>query len=84
MPSLYIDGAWTSPASGATNDIVNPSDATVVATVDVADDEDVQRAIAAARHAFDATEWPWLPVGERAAILFRTAGSWVYEAGNDR
>jgi betaine-aldehyde dehydrogenase len=73
MPSLYIDGEWTSPGSGATSDVVNPSDGTVVTTVDVADDADVQRAIAAARRAFDATDWPWLPAAERGAILFRTA-----------
>ncbi len=42
MPSLFIDGAWTSPESGATSDVINPSDASVVATVDVADDADVQ------------------------------------------
>jgi betaine-aldehyde dehydrogenase len=73
VPSLYIDGEWTSPASGATSDVVNPSDGTVVATVDVADDADVQRAIAAARRAFDSTDWPWLPAGERGAILFRVS-----------
>jgi betaine-aldehyde dehydrogenase len=73
VPSLYIDGAWTSPASGATSDVINPSDATVVATVDVADDADVERAISAARRAFDATDWPWLPATDRGAILNRTA-----------
>ena len=73
MPSLFIDGEWTSPASGATSDVVNPSDATVVQTVDVADDSDVQRAIAAARRAFDETDWPRTPVAERVALLNRTA-----------
>jgi betaine-aldehyde dehydrogenase len=73
MPNLYIDGEWTSPASGATSEVVNPSDATVVQTVDVADDADVQRAIAAARRAFDESDWPRTPVGERVALLNRTA-----------
>ena len=73
VPSLFIDGEWTSPASGATQDVVNPSDATVVTQVDVADDADVQRAIAAARRAFDAGDWPRSPVGERVALLNRTA-----------
>jgi betaine-aldehyde dehydrogenase len=73
VPSLYIDGAWTSPASGATSDVINPSDATVVATVDVADDADVERAISAARRAFDTTDWPWVPATDRGAILTRTA-----------
>ena len=82
MPSLYIDGAWHSGSSGATSDVVNPSDATVVATADIADDADVQRAIAAARHAFDATDWPWTPAANRADLLARTAD--LIERDRDR
>ena len=82
MPSLYIDGRWTSPASGATSDVVNPSDGSVVATVDVADDADVQAAIDAARRAFDTTHWPHRPAGERAALLFRIAD--LLERDRDR
>ena len=82
MPSLYIDGAWRSGSSGATSDVVNPSDATVVATADIADDADVQRAIAAARHAFDATDWPWTPAANRADLLARTAD--LIERDRDR
>lgn len=73
MPSLFIDGQWVSPESGATSEIVNPSDATIVATVDIADDSDVQRAIAAARHAFDATDWPRTTAAARSDLLTRTA-----------
>ncbi|HTG42852.1 MAG TPA: aldehyde dehydrogenase family protein, partial [Methylomirabilota bacterium] len=73
MPSLFIDGQWGSPESGATSEIINPSDATIVATVDIADDSDVQRAIAAARHAFDATDWPSTTAAARSELLTRTA-----------
>jgi betaine-aldehyde dehydrogenase len=73
VPSLFIDGEWTSPASGATSDVINPSDATVVATVDIADDDDVRRAIGAARRAFDTTDWPRTPAADRSALLTRTA-----------
>ncbi len=73
MSSLYIDGQWTSAASGATSPVVNPYDASTLQAVDVADDADVQRAIGAARRAFDATDWPWLAPLERAAVLTRTA-----------
>src|SRR5262245_15087500 len=73
VPSLFIDGEWVSPASGTTQDVVNPSDATVVQQVDVADDADVQQAIEAARRAFDAGEWPRGPVSDRVALLNRTA-----------
>ena len=54
--------------------VVNPSDATVITEVDVATDDQVQAAIAAARRAFDATDWPRRPTGERAALLDRVAG----------
>jgi betaine-aldehyde dehydrogenase len=73
VPNLYIGGAWVPGASGATSEVVNPSDGTVVATVDIADDDDVQRAIAAARRAFDATDWPRTPAADRADLLNRTA-----------
>jgi len=73
VPDRFIDGAWGSASSGETSDIVNPSDGSVVGTVDVATSDDVDRAVAAARRAFDATDWPWRPPRERAAILDRTA-----------
>jgi betaine-aldehyde dehydrogenase len=82
VPSLYIDGAWVTGASGVTSEVVNPSDATVVASVDIADDSDVQRAIAAARHAFDATDWPWAPAADRSDLLTRTAD--LIERDRDR
>ena len=73
MPSLYIDGNWVAAADGTCSQVVNPSDATVVTEVDVATDDQVQAAIAAARRAFDTTDWPRRPSGERAATLDRTA-----------
>jgi len=82
VPSLFIDGQWVSPESGATSEIVNPSDATMVATVDIADDSDVQRAIAAARRAFDATEWPRTTAAARSDLLSRTAD--LIERDRDR
>jgi betaine-aldehyde dehydrogenase len=72
-PSLYIDGEWVASASGACQAIVNPSDATVVAEVDVATDEQVGAAIDAARRAFDTTDWPRRPTSERAGLLDRLA-----------
>jgi betaine-aldehyde dehydrogenase len=73
VPSLYIDGQWAASASGTCSQVINPSDATVVTEVDVATDAQVQAAIAAARRAFDATDWPRRPTAERAALLDRVA-----------
>ncbi len=74
MPSLFINGEWVASASGECSPVVNPSDASVVTEVDVATDEQVQVAIAAARHAFDRTDWPRTPTSERAALLDTVAG----------
>ncbi len=74
MPTLFIDGRWVASADGARYAVINPSDGTVVDEVDVATDDQVQSAIAAARHAFDRTEWPRTPTGDRAALLDRVAG----------
>ena len=74
MPSLFIDGQWVASGDGTCSVVLNPSDGTVVTEVDVATDEQVQGAIGAARRAFDTTDWPRTPTGERAALLDRVAG----------
>jgi betaine-aldehyde dehydrogenase len=73
VPSLFIDGQWVPSADGQCSPVVNPSDATVVTEVDVATDDQVQAAIAAARRAFDRTDWPRTPATDRAALLDRVA-----------
>jgi len=73
VPRLFIDGQWVASGDGTCSQVINPSDGTVVTEVDVATDEQVQAAIAAARRAFDTTDWPRTPTGERAALLDRVA-----------
>ena len=73
MPSLFIDGAWVASGDGTCSPVVNPSDGSLVTEVDVATDDQVQAAIAAARRAFDETDWPRTPTSERAALLDRVA-----------
>ncbi|RZT87377.1 betaine-aldehyde dehydrogenase [Pseudonocardia sediminis] len=72
MPSLYIDGSWTT-GSGGTAPVINPFDASVVTDVDQAGPDDVERAVAAARAAFDSGPWRSTSTGERGAILGRIA-----------
>ncbi len=74
MPTLFIDGHWVAAADDARYAVINPSDGTVVSEVDVATDDQVQAAIGAARRAFDRTDWPRSPTGDRAALLDRVAG----------
>ncbi|WP_230984287.1 aldehyde dehydrogenase family protein [Microbispora oryzae] len=70
---MYIDGRWDEPAEGGTRDLVSPADGSVVATVSEATRADTERAIAAARRAFDEGPWPRTPEVERGALLLRLA-----------
>ena len=67
LSELYIDGAWVASTGAATIDVVNPTTGGVVAQVPSGTVEDVDRAVAAARRAFD--EWSQTPVAERASVL---------------
>ncbi|MCE3551743.1 aldehyde dehydrogenase family protein [Pseudonocardia sp. RS11V-5] len=74
MPDLFVDGGWTSGSAGSAQ-VVNPFDASVVRSVDQASAADVDRAVAAARRAFDDTAGPWRTTGApaRGALLRRIA-----------
>jgi aldehyde dehydrogenase (NAD+) len=54
---MLIDGALVEAASGRTFDNINPATEEVLGDVADADAEDMRRAIAAARRAFDETSW---------------------------
>ena len=66
---LFIDGEWADPAGSGTIDVVNPSTEEVVAAVPDAVEADVDRAVAAARRAFDEGPWPRLSAAERADVM---------------
>lgn len=72
MLSLFIDGAWTAGSAGSA-EVVNPFDGSVVETVAQAGPDDVERAVAAARAAFDTGPWRTTPASERGALLRRVA-----------
>ncbi|WP_112468486.1 aldehyde dehydrogenase family protein [Streptomyces triticisoli] len=71
MGELYIDGEWTQAAAGGRRDVVNPYDASVITTVAEADSTDVDRAVRAARRAFDEEDWANTPTRHRADLLLR-------------
>ncbi len=70
---LYINGQWVDSCSGKKRDILNPFDASVIATVAEGNRDDTKAAIQAARHAFDKGGWPQTPASERAGLLFKLA-----------
>ena len=72
MPSydrLYIGGAWEAPAGTGTLEVHSPSDQSLVGTAPEVTTADVDRAVAAARNAFDHGPWPWTTGPERAEVL---------------
>ncbi|AOY95335.1 aldehyde dehydrogenase PuuC [Cupriavidus sp. USMAA2-4] len=69
----YIDGRWADAADGATFDTVNPATGQVIAAVAACGVADVDRAVAAARRAFDQGVWSGLPRSARKAALLKLA-----------
>jgi len=69
---MLIDGKWVQAASGKTFETVNPATGEVLAAVAEADREDIDRAVKAARKAF---EGPWAKVtpSDRQRLLLRLA-----------
>jgi aldehyde dehydrogenase (NAD+) len=66
---LWIGGEWVAAHSGRMIEIVSPNSEQVVASVAEADDVDMDRAVAAARTAFDTGPWSRMAPAERVAIL---------------
>jgi aldehyde dehydrogenase (NAD+) len=69
---MFIDGKWVEAASGKTFDSINPSTGEVLAQVAEGDSEDIDRAVAAARRAFDGP-WRKFKPFERQNILLKLA-----------
>ncbi len=69
----FIDGRLTDAASGQTFDDISPRDGTVIARVAACDAEDVDRAVRAARRAFEAGVWRDRSPKERKKVLRRFA-----------
>jgi acyl-CoA reductase-like NAD-dependent aldehyde dehydrogenase len=61
---LYIGGEWVEPATDKTIDVVNPATEEVIGRVPEGSPQDVDRAVAAARKAFDT--WSVTPLQARA------------------
>jgi len=67
----FIDNQFVDPADGQTEPILNPANAQVIAQAPLSSPEDVDRAVAAAKRAFDG--WATTTPGERALAMLRLA-----------
>jgi acyl-CoA reductase-like NAD-dependent aldehyde dehydrogenase len=70
---MLIGGEWTQAQSGETFDTVNPATGSVLAAVASGGAADVDRAVAAARRAFQEPSWADMNPHERTLVLLRIA-----------
>jgi aldehyde dehydrogenase (NAD+) len=69
---LFIDGKWQKPAKGKYFDTISPSTEQKLAEIAVADESDVNKAVKAARNAYEKV-WKKMPAAERAKYIYRIA-----------
>jgi len=70
---LFIGGEWVEPAGTGTIDVISPHSEERVGRVPDGTNADIDRAVAAARQAFDEGDWPRLSPEERQQAVRRFA-----------
>ena len=70
---LHINGQLVNSSTGETFPVYDPSTEEVIANVAAASSADVDRAVKAARAAFDSGPWPQTTAQDRGRILFKLA-----------
>jgi len=70
---LFVNGEWVESKSNKTFPVYDPATEEVIAQVPDANADDVNRAVAAARAAFDDGPWATTTHQERGRVLFRLA-----------
>ena len=68
---MLIGGNWVDAVSGKTFDTYDPATGEVLARVAEGDREDVNRAVGAARRAFESGPWPKMAPAQRARLLWK-------------
>ena len=77
----FIDGKYVPAASGETFDCVNPATGEAIAKIAACDKEDVDRAVAAARRAFESGKWSRMAPAGRKKRLQKLAELMLKHAG---
>ncbi len=70
---MLINGKWVESASGKTFPSYDPSTGEVLARIAEGDREDIDRAVKAARAAFETGPWPSLTASERGKMVWKLA-----------
>lgn len=70
---LYINGSFIESVNGKTFETVNPATGEMLARVAEAEEEDINRAVEAARDAFDNGPWSRMGTAERSRLIYKLA-----------
>jgi len=70
---LLIENQWVDAAAGRTFDTVNPATGAVLASIAAGEAADVDRAVTAARAAFESAAWRDMIPAQRARLLWKMA-----------
>jgi phenylacetaldehyde dehydrogenase len=68
---MFVDGKWVEAASGKTFPTYNPATGEVLAQVAEGDREDIDRAVKAARKAFESGPWPDMTPSQRGRLIWK-------------
>ena len=72
---MLIGADWVDPSSDSAIPVINPADGDAMGRIADAAEADVDRAVHAARKAFDEGPWPSMKPGERALLLNKIANA---------
>jgi betaine-aldehyde dehydrogenase len=79
---LYIGGDWVAPEGTDTIGVISPVSEEVIAHVPDGTEADIDKAVAAARIAFDRGPWPRMAPAERGEILRKAAAQIMAETAD--
>ena len=68
---MFINGRWVNAASEKTFPVYNPATGEVIANIAEGDREDINRAVQAARRAFEGGAWPKMTPSERGRLIWK-------------
>ena len=69
----FIGGKWVPAVSGKTFTTINPADEQVIAEIAEGDKADIDRAVKAARSAFESGPWKTMDARDRGRLMYRLA-----------
>ncbi len=70
---MLIDGSWRAGRSEQSFEVIDPATGKPIATIDQADEHDVDAAVRAARRSFTERDWLKMTADGRSRIMFRIA-----------